>query len=1075
MSPTSFGHYSVVQSLGSGGMADVYLAHDPKLERHVAVKAPHAEFFNAESRARFVREAKAAAALEHYAIVPIYDYSEANGLPYMVMRYLNGGSLADRIARGPCSPAEALAVLERIAAALDYAHSRDIIHRDVKSANILFDERGNAYMADFGIAWMASAQNSELSRLTVTGTVRGTFDYISPEQARGERHLDGRSDLYSLGVVLYEMLAGDVPYHADSGILLAVQHIQAPIPDIRARRPDLPPAFQTIITRVLAKRPEDRYPSGAALVADLRRVAGGGSSGAFAPGPPVARKRPTPATPQPATGGTRAGSNNLWLAAIGVVAVVAVMLFLILNNSNAGENGVTPTITVDEPVAEPSPEATSTTAPTATVDDQPSPGVTETPPVVVPPAIPDEIVFYSSLSGDQEIYIVEADGSNRRQLTFSPGDDLYPRVSPDGQRIVFMSERDGNPEIYIMNRDGSEQRNLTNHSAIDSLPAWSPDSRYIVFQSMRNSSGDIFMMNDDGTNPVQVTNSPEREGHVSWSIDNRLVFNITQGGEIYQLYTTSIDGSDRQRLFTSSVDEWSPEWSPDGQRILFLSDRDGEDGNIFIMDRTGNNVRRVYNSPNEEWGAVWSADGSQIVFSVDTGDGHSDVYIMDAAGGQARLLIERAAYPSWAIATAGSPTPPVTENVSQEVTVSATTARTATGLNVAAGQRVAIAVSGGSWRAGTGSQWPPVGGFGDSQVASKAAFPIPDRPIMTLIGGIGGGLPFVVGGALEFTAADSGELWLGPNDDNPADNAGELRVQVTLGEVEAQIRGVNVPLTAGPQPLTGDGLVRLTTADAAHSSHYTAIFAADQSRILLSVEMGDDWQVFDADPNGGGLRRQLTSGLYDHYQADLSPDGRYFLTSANRDGDGDIYLFDATTGALVQQLTNAHALDYHPRWLPDGQSFIYSADDDGTGNDEIFLMTLDGRQTQLTNNEAFDGFATPSRDGQYIAFYSGRDGDYEIYVMDIDGSNQRRLTISSSRDASPSFSPDGRWVVFESDRGGRYEIYAVPFDGGETIRITDSDGDNYFPVISPDGKWLMFQSTRAGEMDIYRQPWKVDQ
>ena len=272
MTPKAFNHYSVIRPLGSGGMADVYLAHDPTLGRQVAIKAPHPDLLNAESRARFAREARAAAGLEHFAIVPIYDYNEHGGLPYMVMRCLTGGSLESRIARRPLAPAAALPIIERIAAALDYAHSRDIIHRDVKSANILFDDKDNAYLSDFGIAWMATSADT---RLTSTGEVRGTFDYISPEQARGEKNIDGRSDLYSLGIVLFEMLTGDVPYQADSAVSLAVQHISAPIPDIRARRPDLPPDVQNVIVRALAKQREDRYPSGAALLADLQRALSG--------------------------------------------------------------------------------------------------------------------------------------------------------------------------------------------------------------------------------------------------------------------------------------------------------------------------------------------------------------------------------------------------------------------------------------------------------------------------------------------------------------------------------------------------------------------------------------------------------------------------------------------------------------------------------------------------------------------------------------------------------------------------------------------------------------------------------
>ena len=142
-------------------------------------------------------------------------------------------------------------------------------HLDVYKRQ-LFDDKDNAYLSDFGIAWMAAA--GESNRLTATGTVRGTFDYISPEQAQGIRDLDGRADLYSLAVVLFEMLTGDVPYRAESGLLVAAQHISAPVPDIRSRRPDLPPGLSAVMGRALAKRRDDRYPTGAALVADLQRA-----------------------------------------------------------------------------------------------------------------------------------------------------------------------------------------------------------------------------------------------------------------------------------------------------------------------------------------------------------------------------------------------------------------------------------------------------------------------------------------------------------------------------------------------------------------------------------------------------------------------------------------------------------------------------------------------------------------------------------------------------------------------------------------------------------------------------------
>ncbi|HRO25634.1 MAG TPA: hypothetical protein PLR07_15210, partial [Promineifilum sp.] len=230
--------------------------------------------------------------------------------------------------------------------------------------------------------------------------------------------------------------------------------------------------------------------------------------------------------------------------------------------------------------------------------------------------------------------------------------------------------------------------------------------------------------------------------------------------------------------------------------------------------------------------------------------------------------------------------------------------------------------------------------------------------------------------------------------------AGAFVPSVDPGQLSAATQSGSRALTSAPLSLPGDDLMRLTFGG---TRHYTAAFAPDQSRILLSVEMDDGWQIFEADPNGGGLTRQITDGPYNHYQTDYSRDGRTFLTSVNFDGDGDIYLFDASTGEPLEQLTDNPGLDYQPRFLPDESGYIYSSDTDG--DHEVYLMIFGGRQTKLTDNSTFDGFAEISPDGQWITFYSGRDDDYEIYVMDIQGRNPRRLTYSGGRDASPSFTP----------------------------------------------------------------------
>ena len=328
---TTFGRYHIIRPLGEGGMAAVYLARDPKLDRMVALKVPNLAGGNPQVLARFRIEATAVARLEDPTIVPLYEYGDQGGQPYLVMRYMPGGSLADRIGRRVASLPEAVSVIDRIAAGLDYAHAHGVIHRDVKPGNILFDDSGAAYLADFGIARVNAAEGHKTVRgVTKAGLVPGTVDYMSPEQALG-RPLDGRSDIYSLGVVLYEMLAGDIPFRADSQLQQAIQHVSAPIPSLRARRPDLPPPIQTVVERALAKDPAARYPTAGALAADLRRLARG----------------QTPAGATHSQG--KPGGVPAWLWAVGALAVIALVFFLLSSGGDPPATSQRPRIPAATP------------------------------------------------------------------------------------------------------------------------------------------------------------------------------------------------------------------------------------------------------------------------------------------------------------------------------------------------------------------------------------------------------------------------------------------------------------------------------------------------------------------------------------------------------------------------------------------------------------------------------------------------------------------------------------------------------------------------------------------------------
>ena len=345
-------------------MAEVWRAHDTELERTVAIKLLGPD---ADSR-RFEREARSAAALSHPNLVQLFDFGHHGGRPFMVLEYLPGGTLEERLAEGNLSNAETGRIAAEIAAGLAYAHAHDLVHRDLKPANVFFDAEGRAKVGDFGIARLGDA-----GTLTEAGTVLGTAAYISPEQAAGEPATPA-SDVYSFGVILYRALTGRLPFEAESALAVAAMHQTAEIPPIADIRPDPPPVLESLAVAALAKDPADRPPDGAALATELAPFAPTAAAAAAEDATLIA-SRAVPAGRRPR------------MAAIGVVAaalaLAGVGLAALLTDDEAAGDELAP------PAAETTRTRTTHAATTAEPATRERPTTTRTrtrtPPATLPP------------------------------------------------------------------------------------------------------------------------------------------------------------------------------------------------------------------------------------------------------------------------------------------------------------------------------------------------------------------------------------------------------------------------------------------------------------------------------------------------------------------------------------------------------------------------------------------------------------------------------------------------------------------------------------------------------------------
>ena len=529
MQTVKFSRYEIIDELGRGGMATVYRAYDPNFEREVALKILNRELLsNPQIRERFERETKIIAKLEHPAIVPVHDVGKDNDQMFYVMRYMTGGSLSERMAEHSLSLAEAIYIVQRIAGALDYAHAKGVTHRDLKPGNILFDDNGNAFISDFGIAKLASSQ----TRLTSSGII-GTPTYMSPEQAMGEE-VDGRSDIYALGVILFEMLSGKLPYEATTPLAMVVKHVNDPIPHILDINPDLPAGIEHILEKALAKNRTLRYATAAEMINELLALFPDGMSNpAYAvPIAPRTLKTTIHKRPGPTLTSWRATPNRRIIGEI----ILVVLLIAALAGWQYFHSMATP---VETP--------TSTVGLSTTLVAPPPVQLTATPSeTLAPTVIPTE--------------------------TPAPGPTLVTGVG-GADKIAVLKKKD----IWLMDMDGKNLVPLTNSDQPKFDLQWLSGGKEILYGEGRC----VNSVNVDTLEKTQITclESPYFEGfsvspdgkQAAISIERRVVVvPFNREALAAAKNTFDLQKMDNACLDYSEVSVKSAQWSADGKKLAVL-------------------------------------------------------------------------------------------------------------------------------------------------------------------------------------------------------------------------------------------------------------------------------------------------------------------------------------------------------------------------------------------------------------------------------------------------------------------------------------------------------------------------
>ena len=589
---TTIAQYRILGLLGGGSMGTVFRAEDTRLRRTVALKFLSPEVGGDPlAKARFFQEAQAASALDHPNICTIHEVGETgDGHLFLAMASYDGETVRARIARGPLPVAEALDIARQTALGLAKAHRSHIVHRDIKPANLVVTTDGVVKILDFGVAKLRGA-----GAVNVAGSFLGTPAYMSPEQARGEE-VDPRADVWSLGVVLYEMLTGVRPFKGGDDLTTVLRSLLEDRPEPIARlRPEVTPEIERVVGRMLARLPEERYPSGAEALADLNALQGSAAA------PAAARRR-------------------VWPWAAGIAAAAALGSWLVLHRAPEPVQATFARITDEEgreiyPTLSPDGLSVAYVAP---VDGQTD-------------------IFLKSLK-DEDGDFLNAEAVNLTED--SPEDDTQPAFSPDGKWIAFRSEREGGG-IWLVPAAGGAARRVTDFGY---SPAWSPDSREIAVATegivepiMRKMDSEIWAVDLSTGRRRELVPKASDGVQPSWSPNGLRVayWGLPAEGARRILWTVPAGGGEPLKALDDGYLNWNPVWSPDGRWLYYGSDRGGSLNlwRLPIEEKTGKVGGEPEPVTTPAMGSgFWSfsRDGRRIVYAANESKANVERFPFDA-------------------------------------------------------------------------------------------------------------------------------------------------------------------------------------------------------------------------------------------------------------------------------------------------------------------------------------------------------------------------------------------------------------------------------------------------------------